>query len=87
MENFRRSDLVSGSKSPRQSVEQALDELRYRIKAFNDDSNAVYEISDVVAFGDFLSDAARFQAAEAGIRLMPKKAEESTASAKQHRAE
>lgn len=83
-------DLVSGSKSPRftrQSVEQALDELRHRIKAVNEDSNADYKISDAVAFGDFLADAARVQAAEVGIRLMSKKTEESTASAKQHRAE
>jgi len=83
-------DLVSGSKSPRftrQSVEQALDELRHRIKAVNEDSNADYKITDAVAFGDFLGDAARFQAAEVGIRLMPKKPEASTASAKQNRAE
>jgi hypothetical protein len=83
-------NLVSGSKSPRftrQSVEQALDELQHRIKAVNEDPNADYKISDAVAFGDFLGDAARIQAAEVGIRLMPKKPEASTASAKQHRAE
>ena len=83
-------DLVSGSKSPRftrQSVEQALDELRHRIKAVNEDSNADYKISDAVAFGDFLGDAARIQAAEVGIRLTPKKPDASTASAKQQRAE
>jgi hypothetical protein len=76
-------DMVSGSKSPRftrQSVEQALDELRHRIKAVNDDFNADYKISDAVAFGDFLGDAARVQAVEVGIRLMPKKPEASTAS-------
>lgn len=83
-------DLVSGSKSPRftrESIEQALDELRDRIKAVNEDPIADYKISDAVAFGDFLGDAARVQAAEVGIRLMPKKTEASNASAKQHRAE
>jgi hypothetical protein len=53
----------------------------------NEDPNADYKITDAVAFGDFLGDAARVQAAEVGVRLMPKKAEETTASAKQHRAE
>ena len=82
--------LVSGAKSPRftrQSVEQALNELGDRIKAANEDPNADYKITDAVAFGDFLGDGARVQAAEVGIRLMPKETEESTASAKQHRAE
>jgi hypothetical protein len=34
------------------------------------------KISDAVAFGDFLGDAARVQAAEVGIRLTPKKDEQ-----------
>ena len=83
-------DLVSGAKAPRftrQSFEDALDDLRDRIKAVNADANADYEITDAVAFGDFLGDSARVQPAEVGIRLKPKKTEESAASAKQHRAE
>ena len=83
-------DLVSGSKSPRftrQSVEQALDELRDRIKAVNEDPNAEYKITDAVAFGDFLGDGARLQAAEVGVRLARKRSEEVTGSAKEHRAE
>lgn len=83
-------DLVSGAKSPRftrQSVEQALNELGDRIKAANEDPNVPYKITDAVAFGDFLGDGARVQAAEVGIRLMLKKTEESTASSKQRRAE
>ena len=55
-------DLVSGTKPPRftrRSVEQALGELRDRIRGVNDGPNAPYTISDAVAFGDFLWDAAR----------------------------
>ena len=77
-------DLVSGSKSPRftrQSVEYALDDLRDRIKAVNEDPKADYNITDAVAFGDFLSEAARVQSAEIGIRLMPKSGGELTGSA------
>jgi hypothetical protein len=83
-------DLVSGSKSPRftrQSVEQALNELSDRIKAVNEDPNAAYKITGAVAYGDFLAEGARVQAAEVGIRLAPKKNEQLTASAKEHRAE
>jgi hypothetical protein len=53
----------------------------------NDDANADYTISDAVAFGDFLGDAARVQAAEVGIRLICREHEQLTASAKDHRAE
>jgi hypothetical protein len=83
-------DLVSGTKPPRftrQSLEQALGELRDRIRGVNDDANADYTISDAVAFGDFLEDAARVQAAEVGIRLICRGHEQLTASAKDHRAE
>jgi Carbohydrate-binding module 48 (Isoamylase N-terminal domain)/Alpha amylase, catalytic domain len=83
-------DVVSGAKAPRftrQSVEKALDELKERIKAVNEDPNADYKIMDAVVFGDFLGDAARVQAAEVGVRLTPKKDEPLTASAKAHRAE
>ena len=83
-------ELVAGAKSPRftrQSVEDALAGLRDRIKAVNKDASAAYTISEAVAFGDFLSDAARVQAAEVGIRLQPRKNPESSSSAKEHAAE
>jgi hypothetical protein len=83
-------DLVSGAKSPRftrQAVERALEELGDRIKAINEDRNGDYKISDAVAFGDFLGDAARVQAAEVGIRLAPRKSDKPTGGASQHRAE
>src|SRR4029077_4902344 len=63
---------VSGSKPPRftrERVAQALDDLRGRIAEINRDSKASYKITEAVAFGDFLSDRPRVQAAEVAIRL------------------
>jgi hypothetical protein len=83
-------DVVSGAKPPRftrQSVEDALAGLRNRIKAVNEDSDAPYRITQAVAFGDFRGDAARVQAADVGIRLVPRTHEESIAPAKKHTAE
>jgi hypothetical protein len=47
--------------------------LRGRIQAVNNDNNAEYTISEAVAFGDFLSQDARVQPAEVGIRLTRRK--------------
>jgi hypothetical protein len=83
-------DLVSGAKPPRytrKSVEDALAGLRDRIQVANGDPDAAYKIAEAVAFGDFLSDAARVQAAEVGIRLVPRSDAATTASAKEHAAE
>jgi hypothetical protein len=82
--------LVSGAKSPRftrKSIEDALAGLRDRIKAANNDRDAAYKITSAVAFGDFLGDAARVQAAEVGIRLVRKSDAPPSASAKEHAAE
>jgi hypothetical protein len=67
--------------------EQALNELRDRIQAVSDEPNADYKITDVVAFGDLLGDAARVQAAEVGIRLTSRGNAQFSGSAKEHRAE
>lgn len=83
-------DLVSGSKSPRftrQGVEEALTGLHERIKAANEDPDAPYRVTEAIAFGDFLTDAARVQAADVGIRLARKADAEVPTSAKEHRAE
>ena len=66
--------LVSRAKSPkfsRKSIEDALAGLRDRVKAVNSDPDAAYKVVEAVAFGDFLGDAARLQAADVGIRLVP----------------
>jgi hypothetical protein len=83
-------DLVSGAKSPRftrQSVEETLAALRDRIKAVNQDPNAPYRITEAIAFGDFLTDAARVQAADIRMRLARKGDAQMPTSAKQHAAE
>jgi len=83
-------EIVSGAKPPRftrQSIEAALASLRDRIKLANEDPHAQYKIADAVAFGDFLRDAVRVQAAEVGIRLVPTSDSELIASAQEHAAE
>jgi hypothetical protein len=65
-------ETVSGAKSPRytpESIEKALTALRERIKAVNQDSKLSYKVTDAVAFGDFLSNQARVQAADVGVCL------------------
>jgi hypothetical protein len=83
-------EIVSGAKPPRftrQSIEDALAGIRERIKSANDDPEAEYRIADAVAFGDFLRDPVRVQAAEVGIRLVPKSDSAPIASAQEHTAE
>ena len=67
-------EIVSGSKTPRYSratLEQSLAALADHLKRLNEDSSAPYRIADAVAFGDFLSDRLRVQAADIGVRLAP----------------
>ena len=82
---------VSGEKTARltrKAVEQALSALRDRIQAINNDKNSTYTVSEAVAFGDFLSEDARVQPAEVGIRLTPRNtAVDASASAVEHKAE
>jgi hypothetical protein len=86
----QQGEIVSGAKPPRftrQSIESALASLRDRIRSINEDSHAEYKIAEAVAFGDFLSDAARVQAAEVGIRVESKSGASAIASAEEHAAE
>jgi len=66
-------ESVSGAKPPRftrESVEQALAALKDRIKQSNKNPQALFRITDAVAFGNFLfPDRARVQSADVGIRL------------------
>jgi len=67
---------VSGARPPRFSpakVEEALADLRTRIKAVNLDKKVPYRITAAVAFGDFLDNKTRVQAGDVGIRLEPRK--------------
>jgi hypothetical protein len=81
---------VSGARPPRfspEKVEEALAELRERIKAVNQNSKSAYKITEAVAFGDFLLQKARVQPVEVGIRLEPRKAKRGESPATQHAAE
>jgi len=66
-------ELVSGSKPPRftrESVDKALSDLSERIRNTNSNPNALYKITDAVAFGDFLADPPRVQSTDVGIGLI-----------------
>jgi hypothetical protein len=66
-------ELVSGSKPPRfthEGIGKALSELRERIRNTNSDPNALFQVIDAVAFGDFLNNGPRCQSADVGVRLV-----------------
>jgi hypothetical protein len=69
-------ESVSSAKPPRhtrESVEQAVEALKQRIKDTSKDFKAAFKITHAVAFGDFLiDDRTRVQAADVGIGLAPK---------------
>jgi hypothetical protein len=72
----QQGEAVSRSRQPRYpraKVEQAVADLRDRLKLVNRDTKAPYKVTDAVAFGDFLGDGSRVQAADVGIRLVPRK--------------
>ena len=80
---------VSGSKTPRYTrdrIEEALSSLAKRIADTNRDSRARYKVVEAVAFGDFLSDRARLQAAEVGVHLAPREPGE-VDSAREHKVQ
>lgn len=63
-------ETVSGSVAPRyqkEAVDDALVALQDRIRKLNADRGASVVVTRAIAFGDFLSDRARVQAADIGI--------------------
>jgi hypothetical protein len=83
-------ETVSGAKTPRftrSAVEQALRELATRIRQVNEDAGSPYRITAAAAFGDFLKDRTRVQAADVGIRLVPRQSTiENAAEAREEEA-
>jgi len=60
-------ETVSGSKPPRftpEKINEALSVLQKRIKTTNLDRKSEFQVSDAVAFGDFLIGRSRVQAAD-----------------------
>lgn len=71
---------VSGSKPPRftrERIERGLEELRKRIAETNRGRSSAYRIAKAVAFGDFLHDRVRVQAAQIGIGLERRRGKDS----------
>ena len=69
-------ETVSGSKAPRftpEKISEALSDLQKKIKTVNQDRKSEYQVSEAVAFGDFLSGRSRVQAADVGMRLVARK--------------
>jgi len=79
---------VSGSTMPRlkrETVHRATKELAKRIKVVNEDSKANYLVTEAVAFGDFMNEAAaRVQAADVGIRLQARREANPKSAKEQH---
>ena len=84
-------EAISGSKTPRftpERVENGLSTLNERIKEINQDSQAKFEITKAVAFGDFLDGRARVQTPDVGIQLVRRKfADAAAGSAREHSTE
>jgi hypothetical protein len=65
---------VSGAKLPRYTakhIEDSLKVLVERIEEVNRDKNSDFKVTQAVAFGDFLQNRSRVQAADVGIALEP----------------
>ena len=77
--------IISGAKTPRftpGSIEAALNALQGRIDALNADPTAIYSATRVVAFGDFLRELPRVQAASVGIQFDSRRPEPPSTEAK-----
>jgi len=76
--NTASGNAVAGAKPPRfnhDSVLEALAELRERATQMNADAAAPFRVSELVAFGDFLDENAKAQAADVGVGLARKERE------------
>lgn len=66
---------VSGSSTPqftRESVEGELAALAERMKEVNRNTDSEFKVKTAVAFGDFLGEKHRAQAADVGVLLQPR---------------
>ena len=73
--NTTAGNTVSRAKPPRFNREKVLDalkELRTRAEQMNSDPASPYQVTDLIALGDFLDDHAKVQAADVGVGLRPK---------------
>src|SRR4051812_19897990 len=79
---------VSGAKMPRlkrETVESAVQHLKDWIAVVNKDDDAQFTVTEAVAFGDFMrKELTRVQAADVGVRLVPRNGAENGSREKQN---
>lgn len=77
--NTAAGNTVSGTKPPRfnrDSVLEAIQELRKRAGEMNGDPSVPFRIKGLLAFGDFLDERPKVQAADVGVALVPRRPQE-----------
>jgi hypothetical protein len=89
--NTQQGNAVAGAKPPRfnrDSVVEALNELRARAEQFNSDAASRFRVTGLAAFGDFLDKHDKAQAADVGVALEPVQAGElAPGAAMEHKRE
>jgi hypothetical protein len=80
--NTQSGNTVAGAKPPRfnyDSVVEALAEMRGRVAQMNADRSSPFQVAELIAFGDFLDQRPKVQAADVGVALLPKKQDQAAA--------
>jgi hypothetical protein len=89
--NTQSGNTVSGAKPPRFNrgrVLEALEELRTRAERMNADPASPFRVTELIAFGDFLDEHPKVQAADVGVGLSPKQSDQvMPATAAEHKRE
>jgi hypothetical protein len=68
-------EQLSGSVTPRfekAAIDRALGALNERVRSLNKDSGAEFTVTRALAFGDFLGQGSRVQAAQVALQLKPR---------------
>jgi hypothetical protein len=78
-------EQLSGSVMPRfekAAVARALDALKERLRSLHKDPDAEFTVARAVAFGDFLGQASRVQAAQVALQLKARSGQGSALAAR-----
>lgn len=89
--NTAAGNTVSGAKPPRfkhDAVLKALGDLRARVEEMNAATTSPFQVTSLIAFGDFLDKQPKAQAADVGVGLTPAKSHhDDPATAVEHKRE
>jgi hypothetical protein len=89
--NTQAGNTVSRAKPPRfnrDRILDALDQLRSRAKQMNSDPASPFRVTELIAFGDFLDQHPKVQAADVGVGLSPRHSDQALpATAVEHKSE